>query len=350
MAQVGTAAQDPLSRMASAPQSEELPQHDEQQHEPPGRRRKVLSRVSYKCKKREFQHAAAEKGADAEKTRRRGTSLLGVQQVAQANDMAGRDPAMTEMRRFVAALSEQLSQQSELLTKQSAELAGMQAKSAVRRHVRLEAHEETVSRMDSNFKSSVDSMSSVDGSAANHVEDVAAAAMGAGERFDTEHDSADVLDLTNLYSFALINLEHLLALPTLKPRHCLRIVTMCMAPVVLTFIQLFFAYGFYDASIVLKVQGTLGSFRDPLPFSFWYAESVVPGTHAVLLNVILSICALILLAVYLKSDNEGTMVTGCPLELLCLPRAGGGAPLVRLKRSPGRRRRALRLHACIHIC
>jgi hypothetical protein len=146
--------------------------------------------------------------------------------------------------------------------------------------------------------------------------------------FEQEHGSADAADLTNLYSYAIIQIDHLLSTP-ISARRCGRLLFMIMYATTLTGIQLLFAYGFYDASIVLKVQyKTLESFRDPLPFSFWYAESVIPGTQEVMLNVILSVCAVVLLAVYLKNDNEGTLVTVCPLEMLCLPQAGGGAPHV----------------------
>jgi len=146
--------------------------------------------------------------------------------------------------------------------------------------------------------------------------------------FEQDHGSADAADLTNLYSYAIIQIDHLLSTP-ISARRCGRLLFMIMYATTLTGIQLLFAYGFYDASVVLKVQyKTLESFRDPLPFSFWYAESVIPGTQEVMLNVILSVCAVVLLAVYLKNDNEGTLVTVCPLEMLCLPQAGGGAPHV----------------------
>lgn len=145
---------------------------------------------------------------------------------------------------------------------------------------------------------------------------------------DADLESADAADLNNLYSYALTHIEELLARPHLRPKDSLRLLLLMLLPLGLTTIQLFFAYGFYDASLVLKVQGTLAGFRDPLAFSFWYAESVIPGTQAVLLNVILSVCAIVLLGVYLKNDNEGTMLTVCPLELLCLPRTKGKRPHV----------------------
>jgi len=86
--------------------------------------------------------------------------------------------------------------------------------------------------------------------------------------FEQDHGSADAADLTNLYSYAIIQIDHLLSTP-ISARRCGRLLFMIMYATTLTGIQLLFAYGFYDASVVLKVQyKTLESFRDPLPFSF----------------------------------------------------------------------------------
>jgi len=140
--------------------------------------------------------------------------------------------------------------------------------------------------------------------------------------------SADATDLTNFYSFAMTNLEVVLGRERLPLKYAVRLVGLLFSVVALVVTQLILAYGFYDAAIVLKVQATLDSFRDPLPFSFWYAHSIVDETQVSMLNCIASVCAIVLLGIYLKNDNEGTLITVCPLELLCLPRAGGKAPHV----------------------
>lgn len=141
--------------------------------------------------------------------------------------------------------------------------------------------------------------------------------------------SADAADLTNFYSFALTNLQEVLAKDgALNLKHALRVLAMVFSVLALVVTQLVLAYGFYDAAIVLKVQGTLDSFRDPLPFSFWYAHSIVEETAVSNLNCIASFVAIVLLGIYLKNDNEGTLITICPMELLCVPRAGGHAPHV----------------------
>ena len=140
--------------------------------------------------------------------------------------------------------------------------------------------------------------------------------------------SADATDLTNFYSFAMTNLEAVLrGRQSLRIKQALRILGLLFSMCALVLTQLVLAYGFYDAAVVLKVQTyTLPAFRDPLPFSFWYMDSIVPGTQIAALNCIASVCAIVLLGIYLKNDNEGTLITVCPLELLCLPGAGGALP------------------------
>jgi len=168
-----------------------------------------------------------------------------------------------------------------------------------------------------------DTMTSTNGDAKTHVD---------GEEEDEDPEwfegSADAADLTNFYSFAMTNLEAVLARERLPAKYVVRLGGLLFAVVALVGIQLILAYGFYDAAIVLKVQATLDSFRDPLPFSFWYAHSIVEETHVSTLNCIASVCAIVLLGIYLKNDNEGTLITVCPLELLCLPRAKGAMPHV----------------------
>ena len=145
-----------------------------------------------------------------------------------------------------------------------------------------------------------------------------------GSTTDSFDGTADMEDLANFYSFVMMDIEAALRVPQLSMWQALSLFVELVSVCILVFVQLLLAYGFYDASNVLKVQTfTLPGFRDPLPFSFWYMDAMVPGTQIVMLNCVAAVCAILLLGVYLKADNEGTLGTVCPLELLCLPRAGG---------------------------
>lgn len=96
-----------------------------------------------------------------------------------------------------------------------------------------------------------------------------------------------------------------------------RFVGLCTLLVV----QLIFAFGFYDASVLFQYLYAMPAYLDTLHTTFYYPTSAVgkPGFAGpfVLLNVLTAIVSLAILAFFMKSDNECVTVLGThkPLSL-----------------------------------
>ena len=110
--------------------------------------------------------------------------------------------------------------------------------------------------------------------------------------------SADASDVANLYSFCV---EKLLGTPGLPPIHALVALVLIT---LLIYMQIIYAYGFNDSSILLSSQQGLRAYSNPIHYSLWYHKSVIPHTAMPLTNFIGSICSLLFLAMLMKSDNE----------------------------------------------
>ena len=124
-------------------------------------------------------------------------------------------------------------------------------------------------------------------------------------------DSADSADIANFYSFGI---ETLLVCKSFSTMF-----SVFVSLVFLLFIQIVYAYAFHDASLLLAFLDNFSAFKDPIDLSLFYASNVPEGTTTPLINMLASMVSLALLAISFKNDNEGTMLTTCPLEFLLLP-------------------------------
>jgi hypothetical protein len=124
--------------------------------------------------------------------------------------------------------------------------------------------------------------------------------------------TADEKDVANLYSFCVEGL--------LDSESLLSSVTRILATFILIFVQVIYAYGYMDASIILAVVGDMPGFADPVDNSLFYSDTMFPGIRVPVCQVLASACSIMLLSLVLKQDNEGTLCTSNPLvELVLLP-------------------------------
>jgi len=127
-------------------------------------------------------------------------------------------------------------------------------------------------------------------------------------------ETADKADLANLYSYTI---EESLARP-MSIGTVLRVIFLFA----LSGVQVIFAYGFYDASRLLARQRGYPAYRDPVDMSLMYPTSLVGSFNKIpIINFLSSLVSLVLLALLMKNDTEGTLLTTCPMEILCLPRS-----------------------------
>ena len=129
---------------------------------------------------------------------------------------------------------------------------------------------------------------------------------GSANNHPADLETADASDITNLYSYCVE--ESLDGDSGAKATVCLLL--LC----VLTFVQVIYAYGYCDASVLLKSLNALPAYIDNMDKSLFYSNSVITGTSLPLLQCLASICSIVLLALVMKKDNESTMLTTSPLE------------------------------------
>ena len=123
-------------------------------------------------------------------------------------------------------------------------------------------------------------------------------------------ETADESDIANLYSYTVE-----VALDSRSP---IRLIACLCQLALLLSIQTLYSFGYYDASSLSMGIKTLPLFMDSLHISLFYSTSVVSGTQLPLVNLLCSLCSLALLALLMKNDNEGTLLTTPPLQLLLL--------------------------------
>jgi hypothetical protein len=129
---------------------------------------------------------------------------------------------------------------------------------------------------------------------------------GSANNNPADLETADASDITNLYSYCVE--ESLDGGSVAKAAVCLLL--LC----VLTFVQVIYAYGYCDASVLLKSLNALPAYIDNMDKSLFYSNSVITGTSLPLLQCLASVCSIVLLALVMKKDNESTMLTTSPLE------------------------------------
>lgn len=83
--------------------------------------------------------------------------------------------------------------------------------------------------------------------------------------------------------------------------------------------QVIYAYFFYDASQLLMVQRFWTAYMEPIDVSLYYPQALFPGTYLPYANGLPALASLGVLGLLMKGDQEGTMLTMCPLEALFLP-------------------------------
>ena len=91
----------------------------------------------------------------------------------------------------------------------------------------------------------------------------------------------------------------------------------------LTAIQLLFAFGIYDVAAGFIIRDKNLAYMPPLDQSIFYPDNQVSGVPTI--NLLMSLIALVLVAVYMKEDAEATLATAMPLEFAILPPSGIGA-------------------------
>ena len=148
--------------------------------------------------------------------------------------------------------------------------------------------------------------------------------------------SADATDIANIYSFCLEG-----AFRCAIEGRLAGLAARLALSLVLVFIQVIYAFGYYDASQMMQLKtAILPGFFDPVHESLFYPESVIEGSVGVTtVQAICSTASIFLLAILIKNDTEGTLITVCPLEqlLLCPPpaRKSDGGTLARLAGAVG---------------
>ena len=153
---------------------------------------------------------------------------------------------------------------------------------------------------------------------------------GSANNHPADLETADASDITNLYSYCVE--ESLDGDSGAKATVCLLL--LC----VLTFVQVIYAYGYCDASVLLKSLNALPAYMDSMDKSLFYSNSVIKGTSLPLLQCLASVCSIVLLALVMKKDNESTMLTTSPLGHWILgdaapARAGAASRWTRLTRN-----------------
>jgi hypothetical protein len=146
--------------------------------------------------------------------------------------------------------------------------------------------------------------------AAHHHDEAATATTPAAPRHQRRRtilkemlETADKADLANLYSWAI---EESLAYPL-----SLATVVRVVFVFALSTVQVIFAYGFYDASRLLSHQRAFPAYRDTVDMSLMYPVSLIGSWIKIpWINFLSAVVSLVLLALLMKKDTEGTACDG----------------------------------------
>ena len=170
------------------------------------------------------------------------------------------------------------------------------------------------------------------------------------EDVDAGYDTADACDIANIWSFCVEGVFQCASKGKLKGL----IGNLCI-PGLLICVQLIYAFGYMDASQMEQMKDLMiPGFFEHLHSSLFYPQSLIEGSIGVTVVQVLCSCAsILLLAILIKDDMEGTLITAGPFEqlLLCpspVVEGSRGSPS-RLAAGIGRLFICLYLQA-LHLC
>ena len=86
----------------------------------------------------------------------------------------------------------------------------------------------------------------------------------------------------------------------------------------LAFIQLTFAFGVYDVSMLFKLRDDTNAFKPFVDNSLFYADAATDG-RVPIINIYCSAFSLLLLSMLVRQETQGTILSMCPLEPILLP-------------------------------
>lgn len=86
----------------------------------------------------------------------------------------------------------------------------------------------------------------------------------------------------------------------------------------LAFIQLTFAFGVYDVSMLFKLRDDTNAFKPFVDNSLFYADAATDG-RVPIINIYCSAFSLLLLSLLVRQETQGTILSMCPLEPILLP-------------------------------
>ena len=128
---------------------------------------------------------------------------------------------------------------------------------------------------------------------------------------DDKEDGGNCSDLDNLFSYGIEM--------ALDPKSSsLEIFKYLAILSILGGMQTSYAFGYYDASQLLQYLVTLPAYADPMDKSLWYSTTHIDGTTQPFINIVCSVCSLAQLSLLIKIDNDCTMLTTAPLQVLLL--------------------------------
>ena len=141
---------------------------------------------------------------------------------------------------------------------------------------------------------------------------------GAGETYD----SADASDIANIWSFCIEGVFQCVE----KGNQMGALVWKLSILLFLICVQLIYAFGYMDASQMMQLKTLmLPGFFDHVHISLFYPESFVSmgdssdvSTGATVVQLLCSCASILLLAIVIKDDTEGTLITAGPFEQLLL--------------------------------
>ena len=136
----------------------------------------------------------------------------------------------------------------------------------------------------------------------------------AADKEDSGEDGSE--GVSNLYSYCVMAM--------IEGRSVRRLLWACSTLVLLVGMQQLLAFGFWDASMMLRLQQFIFvTYRDPVDPSVLYASSRLFGSTLPTLNGLVAIVAIVLLACIMKVDNQGTLKTH---QAMTEQAANGGQP------------------------
>lgn len=123
-------------------------------------------------------------------------------------------------------------------------------------------------------------------------------------------ETADASDLNNIFSYSIE-----VAMDSDSPA----VIFVCLLFLVLLLtIQVLYTFGYYDASTLKFGMAQMPLYMPEVHPSLFYSTSSIEGSNLTRINLMTSLCSLSLLALLLKQDHEGTLLTTAPLQQLML--------------------------------